>query len=179
VFVDQPSVEDTISILRGLRERYEVHHGVASRTRRSSPPRCCPTRYITDRFLPDKAIDLVDEAAAKLRTEIDSLPTELDEASRRQIAAGDRSVRRLKKEKDPASRDRLERLEKELADVKAQADALRAQWQAEKQKVQQLRELREQIEQTRMQIEQATRKWRVGPAPRSCNTASCPSWSGV
>jgi ATP-dependent Clp protease ATP-binding subunit ClpB len=163
VMVDQPSVEDTISILRGLRERYEVHHGVRIKDSALVAAAVLSNRYITDRFLPDKAIDLVDEAAAKLRTEIDSMPAELDEASRRQVQL---EIEReaLKKEKDPASRDRLERLERELADVKAQADALRAQWQAEKQKVQQLRELREQIEQTKVQIEQAEREYDLNRA---------------
>jgi ATP-dependent Clp protease ATP-binding subunit ClpB len=153
VFVDQPSVEDTISILRGLRERYEVHHGVRIKDSALVAAAVLSNRYITDRFLPDKAIDLVDEAAAKLRTEIDSMPAELDEASRRQMQL---EIEReaLRKERDPASRDRLEKLDKELANMKAQADALRAQWQAEKQKVQQLSQLREQIEQAKQQLEQ-------------------------
>src|SRR5207244_2192589 len=135
VLVDQPSVEDTISILRGLRERYEVHHGVRIKDAALVAAAVLSNRYISDRFLPDKAIDLVDEAAAKLRTEIDSMPTELDEASRR-VMQLEIEREALKKETDPASRDRLQKLEKELADLKAQADALRAQWQAEKEKVQ-------------------------------------------
>ncbi len=165
VLVDQPSVEDTISILRGLRERYEVHHGVRIKDSALVAAAVLSNRYITDRFLPDKAIDLVDEAAAKLRTEIDSMPTELDEASRR-VMQLEIEREALKKEKDPASRDRLERLEQELANVKAQADALRGQWQAEKQKVQQLRELREQIEQTKVQIEQAERQYNLEEAAK-------------
>jgi ATP-dependent Clp protease ATP-binding subunit ClpB len=165
VLVDQPSVEDTISILRGLRERYEVHHGVRIKDSALVAAAVLSNRYITDRFLPDKAIDLVDEAAAKLRTEIDSMPTELDEASRR-VMQLEIEREALKKERDPASRDRLERLEKELADVKAHADALRAQWQAEKQKVQQLRELREQIDQTKVQIEQAERQYNLEEAAK-------------
>jgi ATP-dependent Clp protease ATP-binding subunit ClpB len=165
VMVDQPSVEDTISILRGLRERYEVHHGVRIKDSALVAAAVLSNRYITDRFLPDKAIDLVDEAAAKLRTEIDSMPTELDEASRR-VMQLEIEREALKKEKDPASRDRLAKLEQELANVKAQADALRAQWQAEKQKVQQLRELREQIEHTKVQIEQAERQYNLEEAAK-------------
>ncbi|MCI0457593.1 MAG: AAA family ATPase, partial [Gemmataceae bacterium] len=163
VLVDQPSVEDTISILRGLKERYEVHHGVRIKDSALVAAAVLSHRYISDRFLPDKAIDLVDEAAAKLRTEIDSMPSELDEASRR-VMQLEIEREALKKEKDAASRDRLAKLEKELADLKAHADALRGQWQAEKQKVQQLRELREQIEQTKIQIEQAERQYDLNRA---------------
>jgi ATP-dependent Clp protease ATP-binding subunit ClpB len=163
VLVDQPSVEDTISILRGLRERYEIHHGVRIKDAALVAAAVLSNRYITDRFLPDKAIDLVDEAAAKLRTEIDSMPTELDEASRR-VMQLEIEREALRKEKDPASRERLQKLEKELADLKAEADALRARWQAEKQAVQQLRDLREQIEQTKVEIEQAERQYDLNRA---------------
>ncbi|HZS09194.1 MAG TPA: ATP-dependent chaperone ClpB [Blastocatellia bacterium] len=163
VLVDQPSVEDTISILRGLKERYEVHHGVRIKDSALVAAAVLSNRYITERFLPDKAIDLVDEAAAKLRTEIDSMPTELDEISRR-VMQLEIEREALKKEKDPASKERLARLEKELADLKSQADALRAQWQAEKQVVQRLRSLREQIEQTRIEIEQAERQYDLNRA---------------
>jgi ATP-dependent Clp protease ATP-binding subunit ClpB len=163
VLVDQPSVEDTISILRGLRERYEVHHGVRIKDAALVAAAVLSNRYISDRFLPDKAIDLVDEAAAKLRTEIDSMPTELDEASRR-VMQLEIEREALKKETDTASRDRLHRLEKELADLKAHADALRAQWQAEKEKVQQLRQIREQIEQTKLEVEQAERQYDLNKA---------------
>ncbi len=156
VIVDQPTVEDTISILRGLRERYEVHHGVRIKDSALVAAAVLSNRYITDRFLPDKAIDLVDEAAAKLRTEIDSMPTELDEASRR-VMQLEIEREALRKEKDSASKDRLVKLEKELADLKSNADALRAQWQAEKESVQQLSSLREQIEQTKVDIERAER----------------------
>src|SRR5207237_820031 len=152
VLVDQPSVEDTISILRGLKERYEVHHGVRIKDGALVAAAVLSNRYITDRFLPDKAIDLVDEAAAKLRTEIDSMPAELDEISRR-VMQLEIEREALRKETDPASRDRLAKLEKELADLKAEHDALRARWQAEKQAVQHLRDLREQIEQTKAEIE--------------------------
>ncbi|HJZ89613.1 MAG TPA: ATP-dependent chaperone ClpB [Gemmataceae bacterium] len=163
VFVDQPSVEDTISILRGLRERYEVHHGVRIKDSALVAAAVLSDRYITDRFLPDKAIDLVDEAAAKLRTEIDSLPAELDEVNRR-VMQLEIEREALKKESDPASRERLKRLEKELADLKANADALKARWQNEKNAVQKVREVREQIEQVKHQIEQAERQYDLNRA---------------
>jgi ATP-dependent Clp protease ATP-binding subunit ClpB len=163
VFVDQPSVEDTISILRGLKERYEIHHGVRIKDAALVAAAVLSNRYITDRFLPDKAIDLVDEAAAKLRTEIDSMPAELDEISRR-VMQLEIEREALRKEKDPASRDRLAKLEKELAELKSEGDALRAQWQAEKQSVQKLRDLREQIEQTKQQIEQAKQQYDLSKA---------------
>jgi len=163
VVVDQPTVEDTISILRGLRERYEVHHGVRIKDSALVAAAVLSNRYISDRFLPDKAIDLVDEAAAKLRTEIDSMPTELDEILRRQMQL---EIEReaLKKEKDPASKERLAKLEKELADMKGHAEGLKAQWQAEKDAVQSLRTLREQIDQTKLRIEQAERAYDLNKA---------------
>jgi ATP-dependent Clp protease ATP-binding subunit ClpB len=163
ILVDQPSVEDTISILRGLRERYEVHHGVRIKDAALVAAAVLSNRYIADRFLPDKAIDLVDEAAAKLRTEIDSMPSELDETSRR-VMQLEIEREALKKETDAASRDRLQKLEKELADQKAQADALRARWQAEKEKVEKLRVLREQIEQTKLEVDQAERQYDLNKA---------------
>ena len=163
VMVEEPSVEDTISILRGLKERYEVHHGVRIKDSALVAAAVLSHRYITDRFLPDKAIDLVDEAAAKLRTEIDSMPTELDEISRR-VMQLEIEREALKKETDPASRERLEKLERELAELRSRADALRAQWQAEKQAVQRLRSLREQIEQTRIEVEQAERQYDLNRA---------------
>jgi ATP-dependent Clp protease ATP-binding subunit ClpB len=163
VFVDQPSVEDTISILRGLKDRYEIHHGVRIKDSALVAAAVLSNRYISDRFLPDKAIDLVDEAAAKLRTEIDSMPAELDMISRR-VMQLEIERQALKKETDPASKDRLSQLEKELAELKSQADALRAQWQAEKQVVQRLRSLREQIEQTRIEIERAERQYDLNRA---------------
>jgi ATP-dependent Clp protease ATP-binding subunit ClpB len=163
VLVAEPSVEDTISILRGLKERYEVHHGVRIKDAALVAAAVLSNRYITDRFLPDKAIDLVDEAAAKLRTEIDSMPTELDEISRR-VMQLEIEREALRKETDPASKERLSKLEKELADLRTQADALRAQWQVEKQGVQRLRGLREQIEQTRIEIEQAERQYDLNRA---------------
>ncbi len=163
VLVDQPTVEDTISILRGLKERYETHHGVRIKDAALVAAAVLSNRYITDRFLPDKAIDLIDEAAAKVRTEIDSMPTELDEASRR-VMQLEIERQALRKETDKASRDRLERLEKELADLKAEADALKAQWQAEKKGVQQVQSLREQIEQTKTDIERAERQYDLNRA---------------
>jgi ATP-dependent Clp protease ATP-binding subunit ClpB len=126
VLVDEPSVEDTISILRGLNEHYEVHHGVRIKDSALVAAAVLSKRYITDRFLPDKAIDLVDEAAAKLRTEIDSMPTELDEILRR-VMQLEIEREALKKETDPASKERLEKLQGELANLKEQADALKAQ----------------------------------------------------
>ena len=158
VFVDQPTVEDTISILRGLRERYEAHHGVRIKDAALVAAAVLSDRYIADRFLPDKAIDLMDEAAAKVRTEIDSMPTELDEASRR-VMQLEIEREALKKETDRPSRDRLEKLEKELADLKAEADALKARWQAEKQGVQQLQTIREGIEQARADLDRAKRQY--------------------
>ncbi len=145
VFVDQPTVEDTISILRGLRERYELHHGVRIKDTALVAAAVLSNRYITDRFLPDKAIDLVDESAAKLRTEIDSMPAELDEILRRTMQL---EIEReaLKKESDPVSKERLTRIERELAELKTQSSALQAQWQTEKEAVERVRGLREQIE---------------------------------
>jgi ATP-dependent Clp protease ATP-binding subunit ClpB len=155
VMVDQPSVEDTISILRGLRDRYETHHGVRIKDAALVAAAVLSNRYIADRFLPDKAIDLVDEAAAKLRTEIDSMPTELDETSRR-ITQLEIEREALRKETDDASKQRLEKLEKELAELHAERDALNARWQAEKNAVLAQRELREQIEATKVEIERAS-----------------------
>jgi ATP-dependent Clp protease ATP-binding subunit ClpB len=163
VLVDQPSVEDTISILRGLKERYEVHHGVRIKDSALVGAAVLSNRYISDRFLPDKAIDLVDEAAAKLRTEIDSLPSELDEILRR-VMQLEIEREALKKETDVASQERLAKLEQELADLKAQADELKGQWQAEKDSVQRLRGIREQIEQTKIEIEQAERQYDLNRA---------------
>jgi ATP-dependent Clp protease ATP-binding subunit ClpB len=156
VMVDQPSVEDTISILRGLRERYELHHGVRIKDAALVAAAVLSNRYISDRFLPDKAIDLVDEAAAKLKTEIDSMPAELDEVNRRVMQLQIEEAA-LKKEKDAASRERLAKIQKELADLKGQGQALQAQWQAEKEAVQRLRNLREAIEKTKQDIEVAKR----------------------
>jgi ATP-dependent Clp protease ATP-binding subunit ClpB len=163
VLVDQPSVEDTISILRGLRERYEVHHGVRIKDAALVAAAVLSSRYISDRFLPDKAIDLMDEAASKLRTEIDSMPAELDEILRRTMQL---EIEReaLKKERDAASVERLARLEKELANLRAESTVLKTQWQAEKENVQRLRALREQIERTKFEIERAERQYDLNKA---------------
>jgi ATP-dependent Clp protease ATP-binding subunit ClpB len=163
VMVDEPSVEDTISILRGLRERYEIHHGVRIKDAALVAAAVLSQRYIADRFLPDKAIDLMDEAAARLRTEIESVPVELDEVQRR-VMQLEIEREALKKEKDKASKDRLAKLEKELADLKARGDALRSQWQVERQSVDRLRKLREEIDHTRVEIEQAERAYDLNKA---------------
>jgi ATP-dependent Clp protease ATP-binding subunit ClpB len=163
VLVEQPSVEDTISILRGLKERYEVHHGVRIKDAALVAAAVFSNRYITDRFLPDKAIDLVDESAARLRTEIDSMPAELDE-KRRRIMQLEIEREALRREKDAASKERLSKLEKELADLKAEFDALSGRWQTEKDAVQRLRQIREQVEQTKAEIAQAERQYDLNRA---------------
>ncbi len=156
VLVDEPDVEESISILRGLKERYEVHHGVRIKDSALVSAAVLADRYITDRFLPDKAIDLVDEAAARMRIEIDSLPTELDELERRKIQL---EIEReaLRKETDNASIDRLEKLEKELTDVRERADKLRGKWLAEKEGLHKIQMLKSEIEDTKVLIEQAER----------------------
>jgi len=156
VYVDEPSVEDTISILRGLRERYEIHHGVKFKDAALVAAAVLSHRYISDRFLPDKAIDLMDEAASKLRMEIDSMPAELDEV-RRRIMQLEIEREALRKERDPASRERLNRLEKELADLKEEQTRLQAHWEQEKEAIQTGRQLKEQLEQVRLSIEGAQR----------------------
>ncbi|WP_447973962.1 ATP-dependent chaperone ClpB [Nitrospira sp. Kam-Ns4a] len=158
VFVDQPGVEDTISILRGLRERYEVHHGVRIKDAALVAAAKLSNRYITDRFLPDKAIDLVDEAAARLRTEIDSLPAELDEVSRK-VMQLEIEREALRKETDPGSRARLETIERELAEKSQELAALKARWEAEKASVGRLRKIRQQIEEVKQRIQQAERAY--------------------
>ena len=163
VQVDQPSVEDTISILRGLKERYEIHHGVRIKDGALVAAAVLSNRYITDRFLPDKAIDLIDEAAAKLRTEIDSMPTELDEISRR-VMQLEIEREALRKETDAASKERLAKLEKELANLKADSDGLKGKWQAEKAAMQKVRTVREEIENAKQQIELAERNYDLNRA---------------
>ncbi len=163
VYVDQPDVEDTISILRGLRERYEVHHGVKIADSALVAAATLSNRYISDRFLPDKAIDLVDEAAAKLKMEITSKPEELDEVDRK-ILQLEMEKLSLQKETDPASRDRLEKLERELADLKEEQSALNAQWQAEKEKITQIQSLKEEIERVNNEIQQAERDYDLNRA---------------
>ena len=163
VVVDQPSVEDTISILRGLRERYEVHHGVRLKDASLVAAAVLSQRYISDRFLPDKAIDLVDEAAAKLRTEIDSMPAELDESLRRQMQL---EIEReaLKKESDATSKERLHKIEKALGDLKTQSASLKAQWQTDQEALKKQRDVRAQIEQVKLEIEQAERAYDLNKA---------------
>ncbi len=158
VLVDQPSVEDTISILRGLKERYEVHHGVRIKDAALVAAARLSNRYITDRFLPDKAIDLVDESAARLRTEIDSLPVELDEVSRKVLQL---EIEReaLKKETDAGSKARLETLEKELQEKQRDVQALKTRWEAEKVSVGRLRKIRQRMEEVKIQIERAERAY--------------------
>ena len=156
VLVGEPSVEDTISILRGLRERYEIHHGVKLKDAALVAAAVLSHRYIADRFLPDKAIDLVDEAASRLRMEIDSMPVELDEVHRR-IMQLEIEREALKKERDKPSRERLARLEKELADLKEQAAQLRSHWEQEKEAIQKIRQLKEELEQVKLEVERAQR----------------------
>jgi len=156
VMVDQPSVEDTISILRGLRERYEIHHGVKFKDSALVAAAVLSHRYIADRFLPDKAIDLIDEAASRLRMEIDSMPAELDEVERR-VMQLEIEREALRKESDAASKERLEKLEKELGGLKEERTRLSAQWQKEKDAIQGVRGKKEELERLRLEVEQAQR----------------------
>ena len=156
VFVDEPSVEDTVSILRGLKERYEVHHGVRITDGAVIAAARLSDRYITDRHLPDKAIDLIDEAAARLRTEIDSKPQAIDEVDR-QIMQLEIERQALSQESDKASRERLDRLEKELADLRERSKELNTRWETEKEVIGSLQNVKEQLEQTRLEIERAER----------------------
>ncbi|MBU6250102.1 MAG: ATP-dependent chaperone ClpB [Cyanobacteria bacterium REEB417] len=163
VFVDQPTVEDTISILRGLKERYEVHHGVRIADNALVAAAVLSSRYIADRFLPDKAIDLVDESAARLKMEITSKPEEIDELDRR-ILQLEMEKLSLGRESDAASKDRLERLEKELAELREQQSTLNAQWQAEKGAIDEVSAIKEEIEQVQLQVEQAKRNYDLNKA---------------
>ncbi len=163
VLVEQPNVEDTISILRGLKERFEVHHGVRIQDNALVAAATLSHRYISDRFLPDKAIDLVDEACAMIRTEIDSLPAELDEVTRR-VMQLEIEEAALKKEKDKASKARLETLRKELADLRDRDKTLRTQWDTEKEAIKSVQHLREEIETVRQQIEVAERDYDLNRA---------------
>ena len=163
VFVDQPTVEDTISILRGLKERYEVHHGVRIADNALVAAAVLSSRYIADRFLPDKAIDLVDESAARLKMEITSKPEEIDELDRR-ILQLEMEKLSLGRESDAASRDRLERLDKELAELREQQSTLNAQWQAEKGAIDEVSAIKEEIEQVQLQVEQAKRNYDLNKA---------------
>ncbi len=163
VMVDQPTVEDSISILRGIKERFEVHHGVRIQDNALVAAATLSQRYISDRFLPDKAIDLVDEACATIRTEIDSMPAELDEITRR-IMQLEIEEAALKKETDRGSKDRLKALTEELAEARLQADGMRTQWQKEKGAIHKLQEIREQIEHVRREIERAERQYDLNKA---------------
>ncbi|WP_434100933.1 AAA family ATPase, partial [Streptomyces parvulus] len=163
VLVDEPSAEDAISILRGLRERLEVFHGVKIQDGALVAAVTLSHRYITDRFLPDKAIDLVDEACARLRTEIDSMPAELDELTRK-VTRLEIEEAALSKETDAASKARLEELRKELADLRAEADARHAQWEAERQAIRRVQELRGDLERLRVEAEAAERNYDLNRA---------------
>ncbi|MCD6199144.1 MAG: ATP-dependent chaperone ClpB [Deltaproteobacteria bacterium] len=157
VMVNESSVEDTIAILRGLKEKYEVHHGVRIKDSAIVAASTLSQRYITDRFLPDKAIDLIDESAAKLRIEIDSLPADIDELERRSMQL-EIEQEALKKETDPASMERLEKIKQDLADLKEQSDALKARWQQEKGIIQKIRDIKERIDQLRINAERFQRE---------------------
>jgi ATP-dependent Clp protease ATP-binding subunit ClpB len=163
VVVDQPTVEDTISILRGLKERFEVHHGVKIQDSAIVASAVLSNRYITDRFLPDKAIDLVDEACAMIRTEIDSLPAELDEVTRR-VMQLEIEEAALKKERDRPSQERLEGIRREIAELRGRADSMKAQWESEKQAIKKVQALREEIEKARHEVEVAEREYNLNRA---------------
>ena len=157
VFVREPDVEDTIAILRGLKEKYEVHHGVRIKDSAIISAAILSNRYITDRFLPDKAIDLIDEAASKLRIEIDSMPTEIDEIERK-IKQLEIEAQALKKEKDKSSIERLDKIKKELAELKSQSDTMKVHWQKEKDSIKSIQSIKEEIEKTKTEAEQAERE---------------------
>jgi ATP-dependent Clp protease ATP-binding subunit ClpB len=163
VLVNEPTVEDTIAILRGLKERYEVHHGVRITDSALVAAAVLSQRYITDRFLPDKAIDLVDEAAARLKIELDSMPTEID-VIEREIMQREMERQALKKEKDPASKERLKKLEKELAGLKENSGALKAEWQKEKAALEEQRKWKEELDQLRTELERAQRRGELAKA---------------
>ncbi len=156
ILVQEPSEEDTIAILRGIKEKYEVHHGVRIQDSATVAAVTLSSRYITDRFLPDKAIDLIDEAASRLRIEIDSMPTEIDELDRKRIKM-EIEMEALKKEKDEASRERLEKLKKELADLNDRLNAMKGQWQLEKDVIQRIRQIKTQIDEAHIEEQQAER----------------------
>ncbi len=163
VMVEEPSVEDTIAILRGLKERYEVHHGVRIQDAALVAAAVLSHRYISDRFLPDKAVDLMDEAASRLKIELDSMPTEID-VIEREVMQHEMERQALKKEKDPASKERLGKIEKELADLKEQSAQLKGRWQNEKREIDKARKLQEELEALRTQLEQAQRRGELGRA---------------
>jgi ATP-dependent Clp protease ATP-binding subunit ClpB len=163
VLVSEPTVEDTIAILRGLKERYEVHHGVRITDGALVAAAVLSHRYITDRFLPDKAIDLVDEAASRLKIELDSMPTEID-VIEREIMQHEMERQALKKEKDPASKERLKKLERELAELKEKSSALKAEWQREKAVLEEQRKWKEELDRLRTELERAQRRGELAKA---------------
>ncbi len=163
VMVDEPSVEDTIAILRGLKERYEVHHGVRITDAALVAAAVLSHRYISDRFLPDKAVDLVDEAASRLKIELDSMPTEID-VIEREIMQHEMERQALKKEKDPASKERLQKLEKELAELKEKSSALKAEWQKEKAQIDEQAKVKEELDRLRTELERAQRRGELAKA---------------
>ena len=163
VMVNEPNVEDTIAILRGLKERYEVHHGVRITDAAIVAAATLSNRYISDRFLPDKAIDLVDEAGSRLKIELDSMPTEID-VIEREIMQHEMERQALKKEKDPASKERLKKLEKELAELKEKSGALKAEWQKEKAVIEEQRKWKEELDRLRTELERATRRGELAKA---------------
>jgi ATP-dependent Clp protease ATP-binding subunit ClpB len=163
VMVNEPSVEDTIAILRGLKERYEVHHGVRIQDAALVAAAVLSHRYISDRFLPDKAVDLMDEAASRLKIELDSMPTEID-VIEREIMQREMERQALKKEKDVASKDRLKKLERELAELKEKSSALKAEWQKEKAVIDEQRKIKEELDQARTELERAQRRGELGKA---------------
>ncbi|MBC2174255.1 ATP-dependent chaperone ClpB [Listeria booriae] len=163
VLVPEPTVEDTVSILRGLKERFEIHHGVNIHDNALVAAASLSNRYITDRFLPDKAIDLVDEACATIRVEIDSMPSELDEVTRK-VMQLEIEEAALKEEKDPASERRLEMLQKELADYKEEANKMKSKWESEKSEISNIREVREQIDHLRHELEEAENNYDLNKA---------------
>lgn len=163
VYAGEPTVEDTVAILRGLKERYEIHHGVRIQDSAIVAAATLSNRYITDRFLPDKAIDLIDEAASRLRIEIDSVPQEIDEMNRK-ITQLEIQREGLKKEKDTASKERMKKLEEEIANFKEQSSTLNAHWKKEKQAITQIQQVKEKIDQTKIEIEMAERNGDLGKA---------------
>ena len=173
MLVEEPTVDDTVAILRGLKERYEVHHGVKIKDSALVAAAVLSHRYISDRFLPDKAIDLMDEAASKLRMEIDSMPAEIDEVARR-IMQLEIERHALGKEEDQASRERLARLNTELAELNEKSNAMKAHWQKEKETIGRIREIKQKIEEARIEEQAAsagdparsrTSLWRAAVAP--------------
>ncbi len=158
LLVEQPTVEDTISILRGLKEKFEIHHGVRITDNALIACAILSNKYISDRFLPDKAIDLMDEAASMIRTEIDSMPAELDEASRR-IMQLEIEKQAMSKEKDKSSKDRMKIIDREIAELKSKSDAMKAQWEVEKENIGKEKEIKQEIEKVRMEIEEAERQY--------------------